>query len=85
MDPHRPRIEFDATESGRETVLHPEVPLDLGRDPRRESWIAAAGQAREAYDYWRGKRDAESYAVYRACADRADAAQDGLSAQSRFD
>ena len=44
MDPHRPRIEFDATESGRETVLHPEVPLDLGRDPLRESWIAAAGQ-----------------------------------------
>jgi hypothetical protein len=43
------------------------------------AWRAAAGDAREAYGAWRRRRDAESFAVYRASADRADAAQDALA------
>jgi hypothetical protein len=46
-------------------------------DPRPEvvAWRLAAAEARAAYAEWRRCRDHDSYAVYRACADRADAAQ----------
>ena len=53
-------------------------PLDSAdADPRPEvvAWRLAAEEARTAYAYWRKRRDADSYIVYRACADRADAAQ----------
>lgn len=43
------------------------------------AWRAAAAEANVAYETWRASRDAGSYAVYRACADRADAAQDALT------
>ena len=45
----------------------------------RDVWFRAEADARAAYAYWRRRRDAESYAVYRACADRADGAQDELA------
>jgi hypothetical protein len=41
-------------------------------------WRLAERDAADAYAYWRRSKDADSYAVYRACADRADAAQDAL-------
>jgi hypothetical protein len=46
-------------------------------EPRPElmAWRLAAEEARAAYAEWRRCRDGDSYAVYRACADRADAAQ----------
>ena len=44
-----------------------------------EAWRAAAAEAKLAYEAWRTSRDAGSYAVYRASADRADAAQDALA------
>jgi hypothetical protein len=43
------------------------------------AWRAAAAEANMAYEAWRASRDADCYAVYRACADRADAAQDALA------
>ena len=39
----------------------------------------AAAEAEEAYAHWRRAKDLEAYALYRACADRADAAQDALA------
>ena len=48
-----------------------------------EGWSRAEAEARDAYAHWRRRRDSESYAVYRACADRADAAQDALAQRER--
>jgi hypothetical protein len=44
-----------------------------------DRWHQAAGDAAAAYAEWQRRRDPESYAAYRACADRADAAQDELA------
>jgi len=53
------------------------------QDPLMASWLEAELDARDAYEHWRRSRDPESYAVYRACADRADAAQDALASTSK--
>ena len=47
-----------------------------------EAWRVAAAEANLAYEAWRMSRDADSYAVYRASADRADAAHDALAKRS---
>lgn len=44
-------------------------------------WAAAAAEARAAYELWCGDPSAEGYSLYRAAADRADAAQDALAAR----
>jgi hypothetical protein len=49
-------------------------------DPLTASWLDAEADAIAAYDQWALDGDAESYAVYRAYADQADAAQDALAA-----
>jgi hypothetical protein len=54
---------------------------DLGAPPELLAWRIAADEARTAYAEWRARRDRDSYAVYRACADRADAAQASLAAR----
>jgi hypothetical protein len=46
------------------------------------SWLDAESDAIAAYDQWSVDADAESYAVYLAYADQADAAQDALAAAS---
>jgi hypothetical protein len=46
------------------------------------SWRRAQTEATVAYGEWRRARDRKAYAVYRAAQDRADAAQDALTAQS---
>jgi hypothetical protein len=51
--------------------------------PLMGSWREAEMDARDAYEHWRRSRDPDSYAVYRACADRADAAQDALASTSK--
>jgi hypothetical protein len=51
-------------------------------DPLTASWLDAEDDAIAAYDAWSRDRDQESYAVYRAYADQADAAQDALAAAS---
>jgi hypothetical protein len=43
------------------------------------AWAIAEAEAVRAYETWRASRSAEDYAVYRACAARADAAQDALA------
>jgi hypothetical protein len=62
---------------------HGEVVLQaVGRlddDPLRAGWRAAQARAEAAYADWRRRRDAESFLVYRAFADQADAAQDALA------
>jgi hypothetical protein len=52
------------------------APVD---DPLKASWIEAEADARSAYETWRLDRERDSYVAYRACADRADAAQDALA------
>jgi len=43
----------------------------------------AQAEADLAYDHWRAQPSRDSYAVYRAAQDRADAAQDDLADWSR--
>jgi acyl-CoA reductase-like NAD-dependent aldehyde dehydrogenase len=45
-----------------------------------DAWADARDDALDAYREWRAAPAAETYAVYRAAADRADAAQDTLAA-----
>ena len=46
-------------------------------------WAIATAEANDAYENWQGERNLEAYALYRAAADRADAAQDALASHSR--
>jgi hypothetical protein len=48
-------------------------------DPLMAAWIEAEADARAAYNSWRLDSERDSYVAYRACADRADAAQDALA------
>ena len=48
-------------------------------DPVELAWLRAESEARDAYEHWRRDPSRASYAMYRACADRADAAQDALA------
>jgi hypothetical protein len=48
-------------------------------DPLLAGWAEAEADARAAYEAWRLDRERDSYVAYRACADRADAAQDALA------
>ena len=43
------------------------------------AWAIAEAEAVRAYETWRRSRSADDYAAYRACAARADAAQDALA------
>jgi hypothetical protein len=52
-------------------------------DPLMASWLEAEADARAAYLHWRLDRERDSYVAYRACADRADAAQDALALRAR--
>ena len=44
-----------------------------------DAWSDARDDALQAYAHWRSAPTAETYAVYRAAQDRADAAQDTLA------
>jgi hypothetical protein len=48
-----------------------------------DAWSVASRDAQRAYEEWSKRRDEASYAAYRACADRADAAQDALARVTR--
>jgi hypothetical protein len=54
---------------------------DFDAPPELLAWRIAADEARAAYAEWCARRDRDSYAVYRAYADRADAAQASLAAR----
>ena len=64
------------------TVLAlPAVPTApaLDRDQLYAIWAVARAEANLAYDAWADFPGAETYAIYRAAEDRADAAQDALA------
>lgn len=54
---------------------------DFAAPPELLAWRIAADEARAAYAEWCARRDRDSYAVYRAYADRADAAHASLAAR----
>ena len=62
----------------RELVVHRGVDGDV----LTEVWRAAEDEAIRAYAVWRELRGADAYLLYRAAADRADAALDALVAAS---
>jgi hypothetical protein len=83
MTPKRLRSMLDGLDDLSEFVLA--GPLELVEqtgDALLADWRAAASEADAAYANWRRRRDRDSYATYRACADRADAAQDALAARA---
>jgi hypothetical protein len=49
-------------------------------DVLKEVWRAAQDEADDAYAIWRDVRGGDAYLLYRAAADRADAALDALVA-----
>ncbi len=57
----------------------PVVASRLDRDQVFAIWAVARAEANLAYDEWAGCPGPETYAIYRAAEDRADAAQDALS------
>jgi hypothetical protein len=73
---------LERIEDTREIVLGPTVHDHPREDPLGDLhavWVDARHVARQAYEHWRAHPGAEAYAVYRAAADRADAAEDALA------
>jgi hypothetical protein len=48
-----------------------------------DAWEAARQEARDAYGRWTLHPGRDAYATYRACQDRADAAQDTVAGEAR--
>ena len=82
MSSERLRICFQALRSTGELVLTSAFATTLDEDPLRCAWAAAEADAALAYDAWQERRNRRAFAVYRAAADRAAAAQDALAAAS---
>jgi hypothetical protein len=72
----------DGLEDLNEFVLAHLVDIEEAEERLLAYWRLAAWDADAAYAEWRRNRDRDSYLVYRACADRADAAQDALAARA---
>ena len=51
----------------------------LDRDQVYAIWTVARAEANMAYDAWADFPGSDTYAIYRAAEDRADAAQDALA------
>ena len=84
MSSERLQVCFQALRSTGELVLTSAFDELLDGDPLRCAWAAAEADAALAYDAWQERRDGRgfAFAVYRAAADRAAAAQDALAAAS---
>jgi hypothetical protein len=80
MSSERLQTCFQALSFTGELVLSSAFADALDDDPLRSVWAAAEADAAQAYDAWREARDWRTFAVYRAAADRAGAAQDALAA-----
>jgi hypothetical protein len=80
MSSERLQVCFQALSFSGELVLTGAFATTLDDDPLRCAWAAAEADAALAYDAWREMRNASAFAVYRAAADRAGAAQDALAA-----
>ena len=78
---------LERIEDTREIVLGPYAVEDRrDDDPLADLyaiWTDARYVARQAYDFWRAHPGAEAFAIYRAAADREDAAAAGLMHASR--
>lgn len=84
MTSRRLRSILDGLEDlGVFVVAGPALAVDATRDAMLADWRAAAADADSAYAEWRSRRSRDAYVAYRACADRADAAQDALAARAR--
>jgi hypothetical protein len=79
MSNHELRDLLERVDDTRELVL---LDISIDRpDPAGElhaAWREAARAAADMYAEWRARPDRLTFASYRAAADRADAAQDGL-------
>jgi hypothetical protein len=73
-----------AVDDTRELVLRPlkGAGPEWRVDELYIAWAAARDEAHDAYGTWRQIRGADSYAVYVAAEDRADAALAALAAES---
>jgi hypothetical protein len=71
---------FQTLRSTGELVLTSAFAGTFDEDPLRCAWAAAEADAALAYDAWLQMRDGHAFAIYRAAADRAGAAQDALAA-----
>jgi hypothetical protein len=80
MSPERLQVCFQALRCTGELVLTSAFAGTLDEDPLRCAWAAAEADAALAYDAWLETGDGRAFAVYRAAADRAGAAQDALAA-----
>jgi hypothetical protein len=80
MTPRQLRSVLESVEDLGVFVLRAEDPAEP-HGALLADWRAAADEARFAYDEWRRRRDRDSYAVYRARAEQADAAHDALAAR----
>jgi hypothetical protein len=78
--PQRARKLFTQLEDS-EAARNVEAPAWV-RGELADTWRAARAEAGAAYLYWCQLCTRESYAVYRAAQDRADAAQDALAGWS---
>lgn len=63
-----------------EIVIHPHVRADE-TDELVAAWRRAHDEAGAALALWRSLRTRDSFSVFRAAEDRADAAQDALAAR----
>jgi hypothetical protein len=79
MSSERLQVCFQALHSTGELVLSNSFAATLDEDPLRCAWAAAEADAALAYDAWLQMGDGRAFAVYRAAADRAGAAQDALA------
>ena len=75
MSRHELKDLLDQVPDTRELVLRRQPRLSVAFD----AWEEARDDALDAYRAWRTAAGHESYAVYRAAQDRADAAQDVLA------
>ena len=80
MSPESLQVCFQALQSTGELVLTSAFADTPGGDPLHGAWAAAEDDAALAYDAWQQMRDKGAFAVYRAAADRAAAAQGALAA-----
>ena len=75
MSSHELKTLLDQVPDTREIVLRRALTWSADFD----AWSDARDEALLAYAYWRAAPTGESYAVYRAAADRADAAEQALA------
>jgi len=80
MSPERLRELLQEVPDTREIVIRPHARGDVG-DELVAAWRIAHEEATRALDAWRARPGRRAWAVFRAAADRADAAQDALAAR----